>query len=229
MDAGPPDGPSGSRAGQPTLYFRLVSDLPIHLESPLDASLAAALDVEGKILRALEALGPIAGRDVVVVGGGEAERRRLGDAGGRVTSVEPFNRKTALRWSLPDASADAVLAAWSAFRGIDSDELAETDRILRPGGRLLVVHDYGRDDVSNLRGDLPEYSVWSRRDGPFLRSGFRIRVLHCFWTFESVEAARSFLAAAFGERGAAFGAGLKRPRLSYNVAVYHRTRGGAAA
>lgn len=206
-----------------------MSDLPIRLESPLDASLAAALDVEGKIFRALDALGPIAGRDVVVVGAGEAEQRRLGETGVHLTSIEPYDRETARGWPLPDASADAVVAAWSAFRGVDPGELAEADRVLRPAGRLLVVHDYGRDDVSRLRGDLPEYSLWSRRDGPFLRAGFRIRVLHCFWTFESIEAARSFLAAAFGEPGAAFGAALTRPRLSYNVAVYHRTRGGAAA
>jgi hypothetical protein len=206
-----------------------VSDLPLTLDAPLDASLASALDVEGKILRALDALGPLAGRDVVLVGGGTAEQRRIGEVGARLTSVDPYDRVAARPWSLPDAAADAVVAAWSAFRGIDPAELAEADRVLRPEGRLLVVHDYGRDDVSRLRGDLPEYSLWSRRDGPFLSSGFRIRVLHCFWTFESIEAARTFLAAAFGELGAAVGAELKRPRLSYNVAVYHRTRGGVAA
>ena len=60
--------------------------------------------------------------------------------------------------------------------------------LLRDGGRLLVVHDYGRDDVSRLRpADLPEYTSWSRRDGWFLRNGFRVRVIHAWWTFESLE------------------------------------------
>jgi SAM-dependent methyltransferase len=132
-------------------------------------------------------------------------------------------------WPLPDGSADAVVSAWSAFRGVDPAELAEADRVLRPGGRLLVVHDYGRDDVSRLRGDLPEYRLWSRRDGPFLSSGFRIRVVHCFWTFQSVEDAQDFLRAAFGAAGQSVGEELKRPRITYNVAIYHRSRGEGAA
>jgi hypothetical protein len=117
------------------------------------------------------------------------------------------------------------VSCWSAFRGVDAGELAEAARIVRPGGRLLVVHDYGRDDVSRLRGDLPEYRLWSQRDGPFLSAGFRIRVIHCFWTFPELGDAQAFLRAAFGDAGEPVASGLRRPRLTYNVAVYHRTRG----
>lgn len=205
-----------------------MSDLPFALEPALGAALSRALDVEGKIPRALEALGPIVGRDVVLVGGGPLETRRLTEAGARLTGVDPFAPNGPIGWSLPDGQADAVVAAWSGFRGISAAELAETERVLMPGGRVLIVHDYGRDDVSRLRGDLPEYS-WSRRNGPFLSAGFRIRVIHCFWTFDSAEAAGSFLAGAFGAAGEEFAATLTRPRLSYNVAVYHRTRGGRGA
>lgn len=206
-----------------------MSDLPIHLDPPLAKRLGRALDVEGKIGRALEALGPIVGRDVVVVGSGEAEARRLTELGSRLTPVDPLDSDRPMSWPLPDASADAIVAEWSGFRGVDEHEIAESERILRPSGRLLVVHDYGRDDVSKLRGNLPEYGVWSRRDGPFLRSGFRLRVLHCFWTFESMDEAQSFLRDAFGELGRAVADSLKRPRLSYNVAIYHRSRGGEGA
>jgi hypothetical protein len=108
---------------------------------------------------------------------------------------------------------------------VDPATIGEADRVLRPDGRLLVVHDYGRDDVSRLRGDLPEYGPWSRREGPFLAAGFRIRVIHSFWTFDAIDDAQSFLIGAFGEAGRVLGEDLRRPRLSYNVAIYHRTRG----
>lgn len=182
--------------------------------------------MEGKLVRALEALGPLTGRDVVLLDGPtDALARRLGEAG-IATIRAPL--VTPLHLSLPDASADALISLWSGFRGVEAGDLAEADRVLRPGGRLLVVHDYGRDDVCALREpDAPEYRAWSRREGPFLRGGgFRIRVVHCFWTFASVEDATGFLVEAFGDRGEALASRLKRPRLSWNVAIYHRWQGG---
>jgi SAM-dependent methyltransferase len=209
-----------------TLYFTLVSDLPLALSAEAASVLASAFDRERKIDLALETLGPVAGRDVAVIDGGPAELARLRAMGSRVSALTIDG---ADRWPMTDASADMIISAWSAFRGVSDHDLAEADRVLRPGGRLIVIHDYGRDEVSRLRGDLPEYGIWSRRDGPFIRNGFRIRVLHCFWTFDSIADATRFLGDAFGDVGASVGSELKRPRLSYNVAVYHRTRGGQAA
>jgi hypothetical protein len=198
-----------------------VADLPIDLETGLSAQLARILDVEGKIPRAIEALGPVEGRDVVVIDGSSGLRaRQLASLGARVTLVDSTGPAS---FDAPDASADVVVGMWSAFRGAGSPDIHEAARILRPGGRLLAVHDYGRDDVADLRGDLEEYGSWTRRDGPFLSAGFKIRVLHCWWTFGSLDEARAFLAAAFGEAGRAVASRLTRPRLSYNVAVYHRT------
>jgi hypothetical protein len=199
-----------------------MADLPIDLPADLAARLARVLDVEGKIAAALEALGPIAGRDVAFVdtaGGSVVNAARGLGARTRHLPLGPA------AWaSEPAESADIVVGMWSAFRGVDEAELAAAERLLRPGGRLLILHEYGRDDVSRLRGDLPEYASWSRRNGPFLGDGFRVRVVHCFWTFESLEQTREFLAMAFGAAGAELGETLKRPRLSWNVAVYHRSR-----
>jgi len=199
-----------------------MSDLPVALPSELERSLVRAIDRAGKLVAVLDALGPIADRDVLVVdASGGPTVAGLVAAGARLTSAsthKPF------KLAVPDASADVVLGLWSTFNGVNRAEIAEVDRVLRPGGRHLAVHEYGRDDVSRLHGDRPEYGAWSRRSGPFLSSGFKVRVVHCFWDFDSMEEAARFLAAAFGAAGAALAETLKRPRLSWNVAVYHRSR-----
>ncbi len=201
-----------------------MSDLPVSLPRDLEAAFVGALDRAGKLIAAIDALGPIADRDVLVVDAfGGPIVTGLADAGARLTTVAP---EMPFRLSVGDASADVVVGLWSTFRGVDKGEVAEVDRVLRPGGRQLAVHDYGRDDVSRLHADAerPEYGSWSQRTGPFLTGGFKVRVVHCFWEFESIDAMTSFLAAAFGAIGAEVAASLKRPRLSWNVAVYHRSR-----
>ena len=201
-----------------------MADLAFDLAAPLAERLREAVDVEGKLPRALLALGLPAAGEVALLGDPDGwQAARLAAAGIAVRSV-PLAEPP--RLDLSDGSLDAVVSLWSGFPGFDAAARGEADRVLRDGGRLLVVHDYGRDDVSALRpADAPEYTSWSRRDGPFLRDGgFRIHVVHCFWTFATIEQARELLAEAFGERGVAVGAALRRPRLSWNVAIYPRPR-----
>ena len=199
-----------------------MSDLPFQPPPALEAAFLQALDPPGKLAAAIDALGPVADRDVLVVDAtGGPIVRALVASGARVTHA-PLTKP--LRLDAANESVDAVIGLWSAFRGVDSREVAEVDRVLRPDGRHLAVHDYGRDDVSRLHGDRPEYGAWSQRTGPFLTGGFRVRVVHCFWEFDSAERTTEFLTEAFGEIGASVAASLKRPRLSWNVAVYHRTR-----
>src|SRR4029079_17441561 len=94
-----------------------------------------ALDVEGKIQRALEALGPLAGRDVAVVGGGSRELADLAEAPRHVTRVSAPAGPGSLALGVPSESVDAVVARWSAFDGADARDLAEAHRAPPPDGR----------------------------------------------------------------------------------------------
>ncbi|HWP62563.1 MAG TPA: methyltransferase domain-containing protein [Candidatus Binatia bacterium] len=224
-----------------------MADLPFDLAPVAFARFLRHFDPEAKLPRALQALGPVARRDVVVVDAGRGVvAGQLAVLGARVTALERpgaladleravraspllagvrVAEGTPERLGLPDESVDVVVGCWSAYRGPEPAELAEAERVLRPGGRLLVVHDYGRDEASQLRDPgLPEYTSWGRRDGPFLRAGFRIRVIHCWWRFDDLETARSVLAEVFGPPGAALGERLRRPRVAHNIAVYHRSK-----
>jgi SAM-dependent methyltransferase len=227
-----------------------VADLPLDFSGDIADRLHRAFDLEGKIPRVLDALGPLGGREVALVDAAAGIRARtLIGAGARIVALERPSGLEALRAALADlsvdrglvglvggepsatgladGSVDVVVGLWSAFRAPAEADVAEAERILRPGGRLLVVHDYGRDDASRLFGDRPEYHDWGRRSGWYLRHGFRVRVVHCFWTFSTLDDARSFVEEAFPETGPAVAGTLKRPRLTYNVAVYHRTIGEA--
>jgi hypothetical protein len=94
----------------------------------------------------------------------------------------------------------------------------------------MLVHDYGRDDVWSLWPARRDRLVlWSQRRGPFLGAGFRVRVIHCWWTFESIEQARELLAAGFGDAGVELAGRMKRPRLEYQVAIYHRSIAGVSS
>ncbi len=225
-----------------------MSDLTSILDGLDPDRLAAHVDVEGKLPRALDVVAGLAGRDAVLVDAGRGDlARRLAAVGANVTALVPVLAVEGLEAALaadpvragtiqvvpgdarslglPDGSADIVLGGWTVYRGPDPAEIAEADRVLRPGGRHVVIHDYGRDDVSRLADPArPEYTSWSRRDGPFLRGGFKIHVVHCWWTFDSLESATDLLEAAYGAVGREVAAGLRRPRLTYNVAIYHRLR-----
>jgi hypothetical protein len=86
-----------------------VADLPVELDAPLATLLATALDPEGKIPRALEALGPVADRDVLVVGATAGLRpRQLEELGARVRTAESLE----LAGQLAPSSFDAVVAWW---------------------------------------------------------------------------------------------------------------------
>jgi hypothetical protein len=214
-----------------------MPDLSVALPTAeMEDAFLRVVDVEGKLIAALEDLGPVAGRDVVLLDAGRGFRKRqLDEIGARVTAVafpDPRDEAAAvaLLAELPAGEAHVVVVPWSEHATPGSAFIAEAERRLHPGGRLLLVHDYGRDDVWSLWPDLQARQVeWSQRRGPFLMAGFRVRVIHCRWTFQSIDQARDMLEAGFGELGVELADRLKRPRLEYKVAVYHRSAAGPSS
>lgn len=207
-----------------------MPDLSIALPpGTLEEAFLRVVDPEGKLPAAIEALGPVVDRDVVVLDCGRGFRaRQLAEMGARVAAFEfPLSDSAAEELAGWVGRADAVVIPWSEMATPGSRFLAEACALLCPGGRLLVIHDYGRDDVWGLRPELRERDVaWSHRNGPFLGEGFRIRVIHCWWTFASLEQANELLGTVFGSAGVELAEAMKRPRLEYSVAIYHRSAPG---
>jgi len=194
----------------------------------LEEALLGVVDREGKIAAAVEDLGPVSNRDVLLLDEGDGVwGRRLTEIGARVKTLPLANRgaqaeAVAAFAALSPASFDVVLAPWSHLAVPGSPVIAAAAELLRPKGRLLIVHDYGRDDVWGLWPDRRERLLaWSHRKGPFLGRGFRVRVIHCRWTFDSADQAATLLGATFGDRGAQLARSMKRLWLEYKVAIYH--------
>jgi hypothetical protein len=197
----------------------------------LAARLAAVVDVDGKIPRTLDSLGPLRDRDVVLLDDADGFRAAQLRALGARVRIHPEEAVGALEPS----SADAVLSFWGAL-GQPSDETARridaAGRVLRPGGKLLILSDYGRDEVALLLpggDDPPVYRALLQRDSWYLAAGFKLRVIHGWWSFASLDEARDFLKASFSELGPTVAAGLRRPRLAHKMVVYHRTFGEPSA
>jgi len=209
-----------------------VPDLPFLPSDPSQLErIAAAFDPEAKVLRSIETLAPVEGRRVALLGTAPLLAARLAERGATVTTVEPSvavaAATTFTATGLADHSVDVAIATWTGFDGAaDAAELAEALRILVPGsGRLLLLKDYGRDDLTDARG--PERTAHllarSRRDGWLLTSGFRLHVIHAWWRFADVAQGTEILNAALGGAAEPVIARLWQPRLAHNVSVFHLT------
>jgi len=168
-----------------------------------------AQDADGEVWRVLGELVDWTGRDVVDVGCGDGfHLPRFARTARRVVGVEPHlplvrrgrDRVAGLttvevlpgsaqRLPLPDASVDVVHARTAYFFGPGCEPgLAEADRVLRPGGRLVIVDlDVRHRPYGDwMRADLPGYDP-GEIDEFFVRRGFRIRPVATVWRFANRE------------------------------------------
>ncbi len=220
-------------------------------DAELRARLGNAIDPDRKVLTGLEKITPISGKRIADVGTGighypmllarrtgrtygieadpellAAARRRAADAHQpniRIVEGEP----TAL--PLRDGAVDIVLSG-----RIDPDDaslpaVAEALRVLRPGGRLVAVGYYGRDDVASLLE--PEVvahvmEATQRRTGGWLRHGFTIKVVHARIELGELATAHELLPRLYGDRGRSYLMGAHRSSLRLNLGLYHLAKDG---
>lgn len=218
-------------------------------DSALHERLSAAIDPERKVLAALERILPIGGKRIADVGTGighypmllarrtgrtygiESDPELLATARRRATESHQPNIRIVEGdpTSLPlrDRTIDIVLTSRIGPDDASAAMIAESMRVLRPGGRLVVIGYYGRDDVSALLE--PEVvahvrEATQRRTGWWLKNGFKIKVVHARIDLGDSATAHELLPRLYGDRGRAYLMGARRPSLRLNLGLYHREK-----
>ncbi|MDP9270108.1 MAG: methyltransferase domain-containing protein [Chloroflexota bacterium] len=215
----------------------------------LHARLGEVIDPDRKVLTALERILPLSGKRIADIGTGighypmllarrtgrtygiESDPALLETARRRATAAHQPNIRIieGVPTSLPlrDAAVDIVLSG-----GIDPDDaslpaIAEAMRVLRPGGRLIVIGYYGRDDVQALlEPEVVAHALEAtqRRTGWWLRNGFKIKVVHAKLDLRDEETAQELLLRLYGDRGRAFLMGPHRTSLELKLGLFHRAK-----
>ena len=216
----------------------------------LHARLGAAIDPERKVLAALERITPLSGRRIADVGTGighypmllarrtgrtygiESDPSLLAEARRRAVDAHQPNIRivegAATALPLREGAVDIVLT--SQIDPIDASlaAVAEARRVIRPGGRLIVIGYYGRDDVASLlEPEVVEHvmEATQRRTGWWLRHGFKIKVVHARLDLGDDRTAHELLPRLYGDRGRAYLMGAHRPWLRLNIGLYHLAMG----
>ncbi|MFC4000692.1 class I SAM-dependent methyltransferase [Prauserella oleivorans] len=182
-------------------------------------------DVDGVIWRTLADAAPWSGKDVLDVGCGDGfHLARFAETARSVVGVEPHaplvrraqsrvaglpnvtvRRGAAQRLPLPDGVADVVHARTAYFFGPGcEDGLAEADRVLRPGGALVIVDLDTRHAPYGdwMLADLPHYEP-DTVDEFFAAAGFTCFRVETRWRFPDRAAMESVLRIEFSPRVAA--------------------------
>lgn len=181
-----------------------------------------AQDVDADIWRVLGEEVGWAGRDVLDVGCGDGfHLPRFAELAASVLGVEPHEpllrrarhrtgelpsvevrQGAAQRLPVADSSVDFVHARTAYFFGPGCEPgLAEAERVLRPGGSLVIVdldatHEpYGRW----MRADLAHYDP-SAVERFFADAGFRCRRVETRWRFDDVAGMEAILKIEFSAR-----------------------------
>jgi SAM-dependent methyltransferase len=213
------------------------------------ARLGDLIDPDRKVLAALERIVPLSGKRIADVGTGIGHypmllARRTGRTYG--IEADPSLRDTARqradeahqpnirivrgepeRLPLRDGAVDIVLSGTITPDDASLPSVAEALRVLRPGGRLIVIGYYGRDDFSSLlEPEVVEHALEAtqRRKGWWLRNGFKVKVVHTCLRLADAEAGHDLLPLLYGDRGRAYLMGPHAASPALKLGLYHRVR-----
>jgi SAM-dependent methyltransferase len=214
--------------------------------------LGEMIDPGRKVLAALERIVPLSGKRIADVGTGighypmllarrtartygiESEPALLGEARSRASAAHQPNIRmvegepTAL--PLRDGAVDVVLHGLIEADDAWMPAIREALRVVRPGGRLVVMGYYGRDDVAPLLE--PEVvaearHATQRKTGWWLRHGFKIKVVHARLDLRDSETAHDILPRLYGDRARAFLMTAHPPMPELKLGLYHLAKAPA--
>jgi ubiquinone/menaquinone biosynthesis C-methylase UbiE len=205
--------------------------------------MAQAIDPEQRISSAMQAIAPIEGRVMLDVGAGIGDRTilyarlaahvyalepdatalpilrgRIKSSGASNVTVVPAGTEDL---PLEDNSADVAYATWAYFFGPGSEQgLREVERVVRPGGDIAVVQNYGHDELARFwdprENECETWPAW------FAEHGFACTVVDTVWRFRSQNEALAVLEFLWGDRARAYVLENESTVFDYKVAIYHR-------
>jgi SAM-dependent methyltransferase len=214
--------------------------------------LGEMVDPGRKVLAGLERIVPLSGKRIADVGTGighypmllarrtartygiESDPALLEEARQRASASHQPNIRmvggepTAL--PLRDDAVDVVLHGLIEADDAWLPAIAEALRVIKPGGRLVVIGYYGRDDVGPLLE--PEVvaaarQATQRRSGWWLRHGFQIKVVHAHLDLRDVDLAHAILPRLYGDRARAFLMSAHPPMPELKLGLYHLAKAPA--
>lgn len=194
-----------------------------------------AMDRPGRVIDRLDQLLGATGLVVDIGAGDGFTAARLDRADRPVVAVEPSmsmirsGGRDDLRWVAGDAeqlpfaraSFTSAYSTWAYFftRGWDpTPGLEELNRVVVPGGPILIVDNMGGDEFTSLAStDItadPEF--WRNR-------GYDCETIDTVFRFDDIDEARLLLGRYFGERGVERAA----VEVSYRVGIFKGTSSGS--
>jgi SAM-dependent methyltransferase len=206
--------------------------------------MAQAIDPEERIPAAMQAAAPLEGRKLLDVGAGVGDRTivyarlaehvyalepdpkalpilrgRIKSSGATNVTVVPGGADSI---PLEDGLVDVAYATWAYFFGPGSEPgLREVERVIRPGGDIVIVQNYGHDELARFW--LPHEAECESWPPWFEEQGFACEVVDTVWRFQTIDEALAVLEFLWGEAARNHVLEQAKTEFGYKVAVYHRT------